>query len=73
MLYGEEDCVKNHRTTAEKVTAELNIHLVRPFPQKQPDESFSNPTSTVDLQLLNLRLLKTMLKGKKDGVMIRKL
>jgi len=27
---------KNHRTTAAKVTAELNIHLGRPFPQKSP-------------------------------------
>jgi len=45
---------KNHRTTAAKVTAELNIHLGRPFPQKESDKSFTNPTSIVELQLLNL-------------------
>jgi len=45
---------KNHRTTAAKVAAELNIHLGRLFPQKQSDRSFTNPTSTVELQLLNL-------------------
>jgi len=59
---------KNHRTTATKVTAELDIHLGRPFPQKQSDTSFTNPTSTVELELLNLWLLKTMIQGKKDGV-----
>jgi hypothetical protein len=45
---------KNHRTTAANVTAELNIHLGRLFPQKQSDKSFTNPTSIVELQLLNL-------------------
>jgi hypothetical protein len=44
---------KNHRTTAAKMTAELNIHLGRPFPQKQSNKSFYNPTSIVELQLLN--------------------
>ena len=40
----------NRRSTTAKVTAELNVHL--PFPQKQSDESFTNPTSMVELQLL---------------------
>jgi len=45
---------KNQRTTAAKVTAELNIHLGRPFLQKQSNKSFTNPASIVKLQLLNL-------------------
>ena len=61
----------DHRNTAAKVTAELNIHL-EDFPQKQTDKSFTNPTSVVELQLLNLGLLITVLKGEKDGVMITK-
>jgi hypothetical protein len=43
---------KNH-STAAKVAAEPNIHLGRLFPQKQSDKSFTNPTSIVQLQLLN--------------------
>jgi hypothetical protein len=46
--------LKNHRTTAAQVTAELNIHLETPFPSKLSDVSFTNPTSTVRLQLLNV-------------------
>jgi transposase len=38
---------KNHRTTAAKVTAELNIHPEDSVSTKQYDESFTNPTSTV--------------------------
>jgi hypothetical protein len=41
---------KNHRTTAAQVTAELKTL----FPQKLADVSFTNPTSTVGMQLLNL-------------------
>jgi len=55
----------NGRAAAAKVTAELDIHL---FPRKQ-SESFTNPTSTVELLLLNLWLLRATLKGEKDGVM----
>jgi transposase len=44
---------QNHRITAAKVTAELVI-LKTLFPQKQSDESFTNPASTVELQLLTL-------------------
>jgi hypothetical protein len=47
---------KNQSTTAAQVTAELNIHLIF-IPQKLSDMSFTNPTSTVGLQLLNLWLL----------------
>jgi hypothetical protein len=36
--------------------------LKTPFPQKLPDLGFTNPTSTVGLQLLNLWLLKVMLR-----------
>ena len=42
------------------------------FAQKQSDESFTNRTSTVQLQLLNLWLLKRTLKGENDRVMIIK-
>jgi len=42
----------NHRSTTAKVTAELNIHLEGRFHKKQSDESFTNPTSMVELQLL---------------------
>jgi hypothetical protein len=30
LLYIEKGCLKNHRTTAAQVTAELNIHLKDP-------------------------------------------
>ena len=46
----------DHRTAAAKVTAELSIHLKTLFPQKQSDQSFTNPTTTI--------------KGEKDGVMM---
>jgi len=62
----------NHRTTAAKVTAELDIHLADHVSTKQSDESFTNPASSVELQLLNLRLLNKTLKGEKDGVMVMK-
>ena len=61
----------NHRSTAAKVTAEPDIHLEDHF-YKKSDESFTNPTPMVELQLLNLWLLKTAPKGEKDGVMITK-
>jgi len=44
----------NHRSTATKVTAELHIHLEDHFYKKQSDVSFTNPTSMIQLQLLNL-------------------
>jgi hypothetical protein len=59
----------NVRPAAAKVTAELDVHL---FPQKQSSESFTNPTSTVELHLINFLLLRATLKGEKDGVMIMK-
>jgi hypothetical protein len=45
---------KNRRITAAQVIAEQNIHLKILFPQKLSDMSFTNPTSTVGLHLLNL-------------------
>jgi hypothetical protein len=50
---------KNHRITAAQVNCIL-------FPQKLSDVSFTNPTSTVGLQLLNLSLLKAMLRCVND-------
>jgi transposase len=43
-------------TTAVQATAELNIHLEYPVSTKtvRRDVSFTNPTSTVGLQLLNI-------------------
>jgi hypothetical protein len=41
------------------------------FPQKESEESFIDPASTVGLQLLILLLLKNF-KGDKDGVVIIK-
>jgi hypothetical protein len=38
------------------------------FPQKMSDVSFTKPTSTVGLQLLNLGLLSVMLRFIDDGV-----
>jgi hypothetical protein len=45
---------KNHRTAAAKLTAELNVHTEDPVSTEQSDESFTNPTSTVEVQLLNI-------------------
>jgi len=45
--------VINQRSTAAKVTAEINIRL-KTFPEKQSDKNVTNPTSMVELQLLNL-------------------
>jgi hypothetical protein len=45
---------KNHRTVAAQVTAALNIHLKTLFAQKLFYMSFTNPTSTAGLELLNL-------------------
>jgi hypothetical protein len=63
---------KNHRSAAAEVAAELSIHLEDPVSTKKSDESFTNLTSTVELQLLNICLLKTSLKGEKDRVIIIK-
>jgi hypothetical protein len=38
------------------------------FPQRQPNASFADPTSAVGLQLLNLWLLKAVLRCVNDGV-----
>jgi hypothetical protein len=57
---------KNHRTAALKVTTELNIHLEDPFFHK------NSRTRVSQIQLLNLLLLNTTLKGEKVAVMIIK-
>jgi hypothetical protein len=61
---------KNHRTTAAQVTGQQNwlFILKAQFPKKQSDVNFTNPTSTVGLQLLNLWLLIVMLRCLNDGV-----
>jgi hypothetical protein len=48
--YIEKGCFENHTTTA----AELNIHLEDPGSTKTVRREFTNPKSTVVLQLLNL-------------------
>jgi hypothetical protein len=52
------------------VQAELNIHFEDHVSTKKYNNSFTNPPSTTQLQLLHLWLLKTMLKAEKDCVMI---
>jgi len=44
---------------AAKVTAELSIHVEDLVCTKQSDKNFTDPTSTAELQSLNLWLLKT--------------
>jgi hypothetical protein len=56
---------KNHTTTTANVAAELSVHLEDPLSTKSFDDVFTNPTSTVELQLLNLWLLKTKAKRRK--------
>jgi hypothetical protein len=46
--------LKNHITTAAQMTAEPNIHLEDPVSTKLFQARFTNPASTVGLQLLNL-------------------
>jgi hypothetical protein len=60
----------NHRTTAAQVTGQQNwiFNLKTLFLQKVFHVSFTNPTSTVELQLLSLGLLKVMLRCVNDGV-----
>jgi hypothetical protein len=71
-LYIEKDCfekLQNYCSTGDRA-AELNIHLEDSvLPQKVSNMSFTNPTSTVGLQLLNLGLLKVMLICLNDAVM----
>jgi hypothetical protein len=45
---------ENNGTTAAQVTAELNICSEDRFPQKLSKVRFTNPTSMIRLQLLNL-------------------
>jgi hypothetical protein len=44
---------KNHRTIAAQATAELNNHLDEHVSTNLSDMSLTNPTSTVELELLN--------------------
>jgi hypothetical protein len=61
---------RNHTITAAQMTGQQNwIFILKIlFPQKFCDMSFTNPTSTVRLQLLNLWVLKVKLRCVKDGV-----
>ena len=62
---------KNQRNTAAKVTAELSIHLEDPVSTKTIGQELhkSNISSRAAIAI-SLWLLKTMLKGLKDGVII---
>jgi hypothetical protein len=44
---------KNHRTTAANMTVELIVHFEDPVSTQAVDESFTNLTTTVGLQLPN--------------------
>jgi hypothetical protein len=59
---------RNYRTTA----TQLNIHLEDPDSTKLSDVSFTNPKFKVGLQLLNLCLLKVILRCVYDGVTVIK-
>jgi hypothetical protein len=63
---------KNQNYCSKRQQQNLIFNLKTPFPQKQPDKSFTNPMSIVELELLNLWLLKTTLQDEKGGVMIIK-
>jgi len=57
---------KNHIELLQQRWQQNSIVILKTlFPQKQSDESFSNPTSMVELQLLTLWLLKAALKCEK--------
>ena len=71
-LYIEEDCVYKSEKYCSRGDSRTWYSSWRPFPQKQSDESFTNPPSMLQLQLLNIWLLITAPKGEKDGVMITK-
>jgi hypothetical protein len=60
---------KNHRTTAAQVTEKLHTHLEDPVFTKTAQSEFTNPSSTVQLQLLNFRLLEVMLRCVIDGAL----
>jgi hypothetical protein len=61
---------KNHRTAAAQVTGQQSwIFIIKICSHKNfPTWAFTNPTSIVRLQLLNLWLLKVMLRCVNDGV-----
>jgi hypothetical protein len=61
---------KNHRSTAAQGRGQQNRIFISKtlFIKKLSNVSFTNPTSTVGLQLLNLRLLKVTLRCINDGV-----
>jgi transposase len=66
IIYWKDSFEKYRWTTAAQVTAELNIHL--PQNLSSVRLRLTNPTSTVGLKLLNLWLLKVMLRCVNDGV-----
>jgi len=47
------------------VSAEFSVYFEDPLSTKLPEESFTNPTSRIELQFFSLWLLKTTLKGRK--------
>jgi hypothetical protein len=62
---------KYYRTTAARWQRKSVFILKTLFPHKQSNESVTNPTSMVQLQLQNLLLLKMMLKAEKYDVFIK--
>jgi hypothetical protein len=73
MPYIEEDLVYKSWNCCSKGGSRTQYSSIFTLvPQKQSNESFTIPASMVVLQLLNLQLLKSVLKGEKYGVMIIK-
>jgi hypothetical protein len=60
---------KNHSNTAAEVTAELSIQLEDPVSTKMDWWELQKSNSHGSAEMLNLWLLKTTLKGEKDGEM----
>jgi hypothetical protein len=60
---GRSSCIEKHRWQQNWI-----FILKTLFPQKLSDVSLTNPTSTVGLQLLDLWLLKVMLRYINEGI-----
>jgi hypothetical protein len=65
--YTEKDCFEKSQNYCSTGDSRTDIHLEDPV-STTSDVSFTNPTSTVGLQLLDLCLLKVILRYVNDAV-----
>jgi hypothetical protein len=63
---------KNHLTAAEKVTAELNVHLEDPVSTKRVRRKFHRSTIHGRSAIANSLITENSKKSYKDGVVITK-